>query len=39
MPYALFTMLILVLSGLLDSKIERWQGGFFLIVYAIYMAV
>lgn len=39
MPYALFTMLILILSGFLNSKIERWQGGIFLFVYAVYIAV
>ncbi|HHY14039.1 MAG TPA: calcium/sodium antiporter [Thermoanaerobacterales bacterium] len=39
MPYALFIMFLLALTGFMGEKIERWQGGFFLLIYGVYLTI
>jgi Ca2+/Na+ antiporter len=39
MPYSLFLMMVLLLSGIIDSKIERWVAVFLLVIYISYIII
>lgn len=37
MPVALFIMVLLIITGITDRKMERWEGGILLACYILYI--